>query len=193
MSAFDIRDLLEAAAPLEAQPAGAIRSRGVPLAETAMLAPQAISPVVVAGLVRALEVTLIAALGGLLHLTMLHGRVPFGLTYAGVIALISVTTVALFQAAGGYRIAALRMFFKTTIRLIAAWSTTFLVVAAVLVVAKVADHYSRLWLGAYFGCGLGLLLVVRFVMSRVVGAQSRGRPLRPAHGHRRRRPRRART
>ena len=174
MSAFDIRDLLEAAAPLEARPAGGPRHGGaVPLAETAMPAPRAISPVVVAGLVRALELALIGGLGALLHLMMLQGQVPFGLTYAGVIGLISVTTVALFQAAGGYRIAALRMVFRTTVRLIAAWSMTFLVVAAVLVLAKVADHYSRLWLGAYFGCGLVLLLAGRFAMSRVIGAQTR--------------------
>ncbi len=173
MSAFDIRDLLEAAAPLGAEPAGAHRGgSAVPLAETAMLSPQAISPVVVAGLVRALEFVAIVGLGSLLHLTILHGRVPFGMTYAGVIALISLTTVALFQAAGGYRIAALRLFFKTTVRLIAAWSMTFMVVAAVLVLAKVSDHYSRLWLGAYFGGGLALLLLGRFALSRVIGAQT---------------------
>ena len=174
MSAFDIRDLLEAAVPLEAQPIAVNRGGGaVRLAETAMPAPQAISPVVVAGLVRALEFTAIIGLGSLLHVAMLLGRVPFGLTYAGVIALISVMTVALFQAAGGYRIAAMRTFFKTMIRLIAAWSMTFMVVAAVLVLAKVADHYSRLWLGAYFAGGLALLLVGRFVLAQVIGAQSR--------------------
>ncbi len=174
MSAFDIRDLLEAAGPRDGRPDGATRGEGaVPLAETATLASQAISPVVVAGLVRGLEFALIGVLGCLLHLSMLHGRVPFGLTYAGAIVLICIITVALFQAAGAYRIAAMRMFFKTTVRLTAAWSMTFLMVAAALVLAKVADHYSRLWLGAYFAGGLALLLVGRFALSRVIGAQTR--------------------
>ena len=172
MSAFDIRDLLQAAAPFEARPEAA-PAGSVPLAETAATGPAAISPVVVAGLVRALEGTLIFALGAFLHLLMLHGRVPFGFGYAGVIGLIAVMTVALIQAAGGYRIAAFRAFFKSAIRLIAAWSMTFLIVAASLVLAKVADHYSRLWLGIFFATGLAGLLAGRFVLLQVIDAQTR--------------------
>ena len=172
MSAFDIRDLLEATGPFEASAVSA-RAGTVPLAETVAPGPTAISPVVVAGLVRAVECTLIFGLGSLLHLLMLHGRVPFGLTYAGAIGLIALITVALIQAAGGYRIGAFRAFFKTAIRLIAAWSMTFLMVAAGLVLAKVADHYSRLWLGAFFASGLAALLVGRFVLFQLIEAQTR--------------------
>ncbi|MEE7506273.1 undecaprenyl-phosphate glucose phosphotransferase [Methylobacterium sp. C33D] len=171
MSAFDIRDLLEAAVPMEAPSAPAAGS--VPLAETASPGPTAISPVVVAGLVRALECTLIFGLGALLHLLMLRSRVPFGLTYAGAIGTIAVITVTLIQASGGYRIAAFRSFFKTALRLIAAWSMTFLMVAAGLVLVKVADHYSRLWLATFFGTGLAALLVGRFVLFRIIDAQTR--------------------
>ncbi|MBP2495509.1 Undecaprenyl-phosphate glucose phosphotransferase [Methylobacterium sp. PvP062] len=171
MSAFDIRDLLEAAVPMEASSVPA--AGGAPLAETAAPEPTAISPVVVAGLVRALECTLIFGLGALLHLLMLRGRVPFGLTYAGAIGMIAVITVTLIQASGGYRVAAFRSFFKTAIRLIAAWSMTFLMVAAGLVLAKVADHYSRLWLATFFGTGLAALLLGRFVLFRIIDAQTR--------------------
>ncbi|WCS28025.1 undecaprenyl-phosphate glucose phosphotransferase [Methylobacterium sp. NMS14P] len=171
MSAFDIRDLLEAAVPMEASSVQAAVS--VPLAETAAPGPTAISPVVVAGLVRALECTLIFGLGALLHVLMLRGRVPFGLTYAGAIGAIAVITVTLIQASGGYRVAAFRSFFKTAIRLIAAWSMTFLMVAAGLVLAKVADHYSRLWLATFFGGGLAALLVGRFVLFRIIDVQTR--------------------
>jgi Undecaprenyl-phosphate glucose phosphotransferase len=171
MSAFDIRDLLEAAVPMEASSAPAAGS--VPLAETAVPGPTAISPVVVAGLVRGLECALIFGLGALLHVLMLRGRVPFGLTYAGAIGMIAVITVTLIQASGGYRVAAFRSFFKTAVRLIAAWSMTFLMVAAGLVLAKVADHYSRLWLATFFGTGLAMLLVGRFVLFRIIDAQTR--------------------
>ncbi|MGU3542842.1 undecaprenyl-phosphate glucose phosphotransferase [Methylobacterium sp. A52T] len=171
MSAFDIRDLLEAAVPMEASSTPAAGS--VPLAETAAPGPTAISPVVVAGLVRGLECALIFGLGALLHVLMLRGRVPFGLTYAGAIGMIAVITVTLIQASGGYRVAAFRSFFKTAVRLIAAWSMTFLMVAAGLVLAKVADHYSRLWLATFFGTGLAMLLVGRFVLFRIIDAQTR--------------------
>jgi Undecaprenyl-phosphate glucose phosphotransferase len=172
MSAFDIRDLLEATGTSDGQP-NAVRPEPVPLAETTVARPGAISPVVVAGLVRALEVVLIFGLGSLLHLLMLHGRVPFGLTYAGAIGLITLTTVALIQASGGYRVGAFRAFFKTAIRLIAAWSMTFLMVATGLVLAKVADHYSRLWLAAFFATGLAALMAGRFVLYRIIDAQTR--------------------
>lgn len=171
MSAFDIRDLLEAAVPMEASSTPAAGS--VPLAETAVPGPTAISPVVVAGLVRGLECALIFGLGALLHVLMLRGRVPFGLTYAGAIGMIAVITVTLIQASGGYRVAAFRSFYKTAVRLIAAWSMTFLMVAAGLVLAKVADHYSRLWLATFFGTGLAMLLVGRFVLFRIIDAQTR--------------------
>ena len=172
MSAFDIRDLLDATGPLDRQ---TMRTRGSdgPMAETLAPGPAALSPVVIAGLVRALELTLIFGLGALLHLLMLRGRVPFGLTYTGVIALIAAFTVALIQASGGYRISAFRTFSKSAIRLIAAWSMTFLMVAALLVLGKIADHYSRLWLATFYGAGLAALLAGRFALSQVIDAQTR--------------------
>ncbi|MBE7200997.1 MAG: undecaprenyl-phosphate glucose phosphotransferase [Parafilimonas terrae] len=172
MSAFDIRDLLDATGPSDG-PIDAVRPEPVPLAENTVARPGAISPVVVAGLVRILEVVLIFGLGALLHLLMLHGRVPFGLTYAGAIGLITLTTVAFIQVSGGYRVGALRAFFKTAIRLIAAWSMTFLMVAIGLVLAKVADHSARLWLAAYFATGLCALLAGRFALYRIIDAQTR--------------------
>jgi Undecaprenyl-phosphate glucose phosphotransferase len=173
MSAFDIRDLLEATGPLDGQAAVARMGGSVPPADLQTHAPTAISPVVVAGLVRAAELALIFGLGALLHLLMLRGRVPFGLTYAGVIALVASLTVALVQAAGGYRISSFRAFPKAAIRLVAAWSMTFLMVAAILVLAKVADHYSRLWLAAFYGTGLAALLAGRFALARVIEVQTR--------------------
>ncbi|SFI52394.1 undecaprenyl-phosphate glucose phosphotransferase [Methylobacterium brachiatum] len=173
MSAFDIRDLLEATGPLDGQAAVARLGGAVPPADLQTHAPTAISPVVVAGLVRAAEFALISGLGALLHLLMLRGRVPFGLTYAGVIALVAGLTVALVQAAGGYRISSFRAFPKAAIRLVAAWSMTFLMVAAILVLAKVADHYSRLWLAAFYGTGLAALLAGRFALARVIEGQTR--------------------
>jgi Undecaprenyl-phosphate glucose phosphotransferase len=172
MSAFDIRDLLEAATPVDAQSAHRTEP-AVPPIDAAVPGASAVSPVVVAGLVRAVECALISGLGALLHLLMLRGRVPFGLTYAGAIGLIAVLTVALVQIAGGYRIAAFRAFYKSALRLITAWSLAFLIIAAGLVLAKVADHYSRLWLATFYGTGLAALLIGRFVLFRLIEAQTR--------------------
>ncbi|WP_375453693.1 undecaprenyl-phosphate glucose phosphotransferase [uncultured Methylobacterium sp.] len=176
MSAFDVRELLEVAGRGETVAAGRAEpgAASVPLAETVVSLPaKAISPVVIAGLVRAAEFALIVGLGAGLHLLLLRGVVPFGLTYAGAVAGVAALALAAFQAAGTYRIGAFRAFFKSAIKLSAGWTLAFLVVAAALVFAKVADHYSRLWLGAYFASGLGLLLIGRFALAVVIGAQTR--------------------
>ncbi|MFD0938386.1 undecaprenyl-phosphate glucose phosphotransferase [Methylobacterium trifolii] len=173
MSAFDVRDLLKAAGQPETATAGGT-GHAAPLAETALPLPaKAVSPVVIAGLVRALEFGLICALGLSLFAAMLRGVVPFGLTYAGAVGAVAAIAVTLFQAAGTYRIAAFRAFFKTAVKLTAGWALTFLVVAAILVLSKLADHYSRLWLAAFFAGGLGTLLVGRFALALVIGAQTR--------------------
>ncbi|WP_375462497.1 undecaprenyl-phosphate glucose phosphotransferase [uncultured Methylobacterium sp.] len=173
MSAFDVRDLLKAAGQAEGMGAG-VGAAGTPLAETVVALPaKAISPVVVAGLVRAAEFGLICALGAALHLVLLRGVVPFGITYAGAIGAVAILAVAAFQAAKTYRIGAFRAFFKTASHLTAGWTLAFLVVATALVLAKVSDHYSRLWLAAFFASGLGLLLAGRFALAGVIGAQTR--------------------
>src|ERR1700712_1109250 len=96
MSAFDVRDLLKVAGQGETATAGFAEpaTRAAPLAETvADLPAKAISPVVIAGLVRAAEFVLVIGLGAGLHLMLLHGVVPFGLTYAGAVVAVAALAV----------------------------------------------------------------------------------------------------
>ncbi|GEP04878.1 undecaprenyl-phosphate glucose phosphotransferase [Methylobacterium oxalidis] len=175
MSAFDVRDLLKVAGQREAAVAatGEASARVPPAEAGAKLPGPAISPLVLAGLVRGAEFVLIAGFGLVLHQTMLRGLVPLGLPYAAAILAVSGLALALFQAAGTYRMAAFRAFFPAALKLTAGWSLAFLLVAAGMVLAKVADHYSRLWLGTYFAGGLMLVLGGRFLLAQVVGAQVR--------------------
>ncbi|MGK3946146.1 hypothetical protein ABK046_48325, partial [Streptomyces caeruleatus] len=84
------------------------------------------------------------ALGLLLYGVMLHGHVVSPATYAGAIVLVPLVGVSLAQAAGAYRLQAMRTFVRAAVRMIAAWTTTFAILAAVLVLAKLADQTSRL-------------------------------------------------
>ena len=171
MSAFDVRDLLEAAGRTEAVGIG---GDAAPIAEaTTALETKGMSPVVIAGLVRMAEFGLIGILGCVLHLVLLRGIVPFGLVYASAILGTAALSVTLFQAAGTYRIAAFRGFTRTAAKMTLGWILTFLVVAGVLVLAKVSNHYSRLWLGLFFTIGLSLLLIGRCILSAYIAAQTR--------------------
>ena len=182
MSAFDVRDLLRAAGGGAA--ARAIDASGfdthaagevLPPAEIAVPARQApaVSPVVLAGCVRLMEFALIAAVGFGMQRLQLGGDAPVGLRYAGAILGLAAVAAILFQVAGAYRIGAFRRFAKTTARLAAGWTLAFLVVAGVLVLAKVADHYSRLWLVGFYSAGFLVLVAERFALSRYIGAQVR--------------------
>ncbi len=174
MSAFDVRDLLRAAGQPGAAGDNALGTSTAPLAETvAPVRSGPISAVVVCGLVRIGEFVLIGLLGALLHLLMLRGIVPFGPRYASAIGGVAILSVGLFQAAGTYRISAFRNFFKTAVKISAAWILAFLVVAMALVLVKVADNYSRLWLATFFASGLSLLLVERFALAALILAQTR--------------------
>ena len=175
MSAFDVRELLKVAAePAVPEDAGAPASAVPPAG--AVVPPRrnpALSPVVLTGLVRVLEFTLIAGLGVGLQLIQLSGVVPLNLRYAAAILAVAAVCLGLFQAAGAYRFTALRNFPKTAVRLVAVWAMTFLIVAAAMVLAKVSDNYSRLWLGTWFVVGLGCVLLGRVGLAAFVAAQMR--------------------
>lgn len=178
MSAFDVRDLLKAAGhagpltpadPVDIAPGPS----AIPPAEVG--APRdhggAVSPVVLAGLVRLADLLLVAGLGFAVHAAQLGGVVALGWSYPTAILAVAGLAVALFQVFGSYRISSFRSFFKPALRLTAAWSLTFLVVATVMVFAKVADQYSRVWLATFYGLGLALLLAARVALLRFVTAR----------------------
>ncbi|WP_407521721.1 undecaprenyl-phosphate glucose phosphotransferase [Methylobacterium oryzisoli] len=175
MSAFDVRDILKTAAAQQAE-AGPAPARGrMPPAEN-VVAPRAdapLSPVVVAGCVRLVELVLVAATGLAAHAAVLGGVVPLNLVYIAAIAALAVLTIAVLQAAGTYGIRAFRAFFTAGTRVVVAWSLVFLMAGTVLFFAKLGDHYSRLWLGTFYLAGLSVLLTERLILSLVIGAQMR--------------------
>ena len=170
MSAFDVRDIMKAAGPASANAGTGVGAQDRPLR---VERPKAVSPLVLCGTVRILEAVTLLGFGILLYAVMLHGRIASVTTYAAAIVLVPAATVAIAQAAGAYRLQAMRGFVRMAIRMVAAWTTTFLVLAAFLVFAKLADQTSRLWLATYYAGGLTLLLGGRLVLSRYVEAHTR--------------------
>ena len=170
MGAFDVRDIMKAAGPASAYAGAgmAARDRTVRVER-----PKAVSPRVLCGTVRMLEGAALLGFGALLYTMMLQGRVVSAATYAAAICFVPAATIAIAQATGAYRLQAMRAFVRVAIRMAAALTTTFLVLAALLVFTKLADQTSRLWLATYYAGGLILLLGGRAVLSRYVQAQTR--------------------
>jgi Undecaprenyl-phosphate glucose phosphotransferase len=151
------------------------------------------SPIVVAGTVRMIEFALTALVGLAVYLAYVVPIEGFEWRYAGVIFGIAVLAMLAFQAADIYQVQAFRGYEKQYFRLASAWSVVFLIVIGVTFFAKVGDHYSRVWLGAFYVIGLVTLLAFRralFLLVRrwtregrldrrtvVVGADERGEAL----------------
>ena len=181
MSAIDVRDLLKVAerndsltsvpSPLALDMTGESGngSQAQPPAER----PRGswLSPIVLAGCVRLAEFCGLVLLGLGLHQALLRGVVPLAPRYVTAVLAVTVAALALFQASGSYRIGAFRDLSRTAVKLATGWSVAFLMVAAAMVLGKIADHYSRIWLLSYYMAGLGVLLAGRVALAGFVRAQ----------------------
>ena len=187
MSAFGVRDLLDVAGgPGTVALAGASGEgdgghasgpppSAPPPAEALAPAPKssALSPVVLSGCVRGLELVSLALLGLAIHQARLGGIVPLNLTYVAAILAIVGLAAGCFQLGGTYRIGAFRSLARPLAKLAAGWTLAFLCVATVMVLVKVADHYSRIWLGSFYVGGLATILAGRVALFLFVRAQMR--------------------
>ncbi len=176
MSAFDVRDLLKTAG----EPGSVSLTTGpdasaVPPAEAVAQSRPGVwlSPVVLMGSVRIVEFVLMAALGIAVHQVELRGVVPLNLAYLAAILCVAAIATTLFQFGGAYRIAAARRIPGTVAKIVAGWTLAFLAVATVMVLAKLADNYSRIWLTSYFAAGLIVLVCGRLALFAFIGVQMR--------------------
>ncbi|MCJ2034998.1 undecaprenyl-phosphate glucose phosphotransferase [Methylobacterium sp. J-068] len=172
MSAFDVRDLLDAAGRFGPQADAKPSPAMLPAEALARPAPPALlSPVVLAGCVRIAEFALIAMVGVGVHQVQLAGIVPLSPRYLAATLGVAVLAPFLLQATGAYRMGAFRSLAGSALRLAGAWSLAFLIVATVMVFAKIADHYSRVWLASFYLGGLASLAVGRFALTRFIDSQ----------------------
>src|SRR5262249_22971859 len=88
--------------------------------------------------------------------------------YAAAILGIATLSMLAFQAADIYQVQAFRGYEKQYFRLASAWSVVFLIVIGVTFFAKIGDHYSRISLGGFYVCGLGVLLSFGRMLSLMV-------------------------
>jgi Undecaprenyl-phosphate glucose phosphotransferase len=152
-----------------------------------------ISPIVLAGTVRAIEFALVAGIGLVVYLSYVARIHGFAWYYVGAIVGIALFAMLAFQAADIYQVQAFRGHEKQYMRLASAWSVVFLLAISVPFFAKATDQFSRAWLGTFYVLGLFTLIAFRralFLLVRrwtrqgrldrrtvVVGADSNGESL----------------
>ncbi|HZP74636.1 MAG TPA: undecaprenyl-phosphate glucose phosphotransferase [Pseudolabrys sp.] len=150
------------------------RAPGGPTLSPAALAlasqptPQAFSPIVLAGFVRAAEFALIIVVGFAIQLVYVVPQVGFEPRYVLAIGIIAVLAMIAFQVADIYQVQAFRGHEKQYMRLASAWSVVFLIAISVSFFAKSGDMFSRVWLGSFYVVGLIGLVISRRILFLLV-------------------------
>lgn len=147
---------------------GAAALSGKALAIAKTMTAKAISPTIVAGLVRLFEWMVIAAVGALTYAFYLGNEVGFSLFYCSIILAASTVAVGLFQLLGLYTPYGLRSVGHQGPRLIGGWLGLFAVMLSIGFFSNTGDDVSRLWVGLWFIFGLAALMVYRAVVITLV-------------------------
>jgi Undecaprenyl-phosphate glucose phosphotransferase len=172
MTDFDTRRILDAAPSAR----GAVAVARAKVHQLAAAAEQAaaepaapaMSPIVLAGVVRMIELALIAFIGLAIYAGYVVPQNGLEWRYFGTIAALSLLAMLAFQIADIYQVQAFRGHEKQYFRLAAAWSVVFLLVIGATFFAKTGEQYSRAWLGSFYVVGLIALLAFRRLLFLLV-------------------------
>jgi Undecaprenyl-phosphate glucose phosphotransferase len=132
--------------------------------------PRAISPVVLAGLVRLYEFLVIVGMGLVIHRTYvdLQAHEPLSWRYFLAINGMALATIFAFQLSGLYTATILRTRIEQLGRSGAIWTMMFLVAALVAFFVRPEGDFSRVWAASWFVSVLFLLYAGRLVLSMLV-------------------------
>ncbi|MCC3247265.1 undecaprenyl-phosphate glucose phosphotransferase [Methylocystis sp. WRRC1] len=176
MCAFAVGDMKGVSPNDDRKPQGAgsasdaSRSLSPQLAEIASNgAPgKAYSPIVLAGLVRLFEFSMLLVCGLVIHewhVAAIWGR---SLDYYVVMPLMALTAVVILQSLGLYSTASFRAPVRDGLKVAAGWSLVFVVALAAVFFFKLDDSFSRVWLLGWYAGGLALLACERIALAFLV-------------------------
>jgi Undecaprenyl-phosphate glucose phosphotransferase len=141
-----------------------------PLARAIAAEPvsHAISPLVLAGIVRTFEFVLIAAVGTAVYAYTVLPIEGFDWRYGLADLAVATTAVAAFQLFDIYTTAAFRTHVHQLSRLGVAWTIVFLIALAAAFFVKFEDTISRSWAAGWYLAGLAALFADRLVLTSLV-------------------------
>ncbi|MGA7811220.1 undecaprenyl-phosphate glucose phosphotransferase [Bradyrhizobium sp.] len=128
----------------------------------------AYSPIVIAGVVRLIDFTLLSLAGVVIYLGYVVPLSGFRWEYVTAILGVATAAVICFQAADIYQVQVFRGQLRQMTRMISSWAFVFLLFIGVSFFAKLGGEISRLWLSAFFAVGLAALIAQRAVLRALV-------------------------
>lgn len=147
----------------------------VPLAETlaGLSRKPGTSPVVIAGLARAAEFLIVAALGAFITWFYIPQHYSISPEYWIAVPGTALVTVAAFQGLGLYKLAAFRAIMANALRLAGAFAFVFLILMATVFFMKLEGVFSRVVFGAWFVFGLMALFMHRIGLGLIIRSMTR--------------------
>ena len=169
MAAFSARQLRQIPSPPpprkpEAQNDELERLRRV----AAEPAAPAVSRVVIAGVVRAIETTLIVATGAAIYFLYIVRNVGAQPGYLAVTIGVAAMAIVIFQSLHVFSAPAFRNPSRALFRIAGGWTAAFLVVFAGMFFLKLDGALSRVWMATWFLVGFGALAVERVILGQFV-------------------------
>jgi Undecaprenyl-phosphate glucose phosphotransferase len=128
----------------------------------------AMSPVVIAGFVRAAELFVLLAAGAAAYWYYVFPREHLTQQYALATIAIAVAAVATFQTLQLYDVATFRTHIYQLTRIAAGWAVVALLGLAAAFFLKFDATYSRVWAAAFFLIGLAALFAERLILTALV-------------------------
>jgi Undecaprenyl-phosphate glucose phosphotransferase len=123
------------------------------------------SPVMVSGVLRLVELALIMIVGLGVHIVYLGSFAPRDVA---VVLSGSLLAVILLEFADAYQMATLRQPLAHASRLFIVWAGAFALLAVAGFLLKVSQEFSRVWFAGWFAAGLVALFALRVVVSRLM-------------------------
>jgi Undecaprenyl-phosphate glucose phosphotransferase len=128
----------------------------------------AVSRVVIAGVVRAIETTLIILTGVAIYFLYIVRQVGAQPGYLAVTIGVAAMAIVVFQSLHVFSAPAFRHPTRALFRIAGGWTVAFLVVFAGMFFLKLDGALSRVWIAAWFLVGFGALSVERVILAHFV-------------------------
>ena len=128
-----------------------------------------ISPTVVTGVVRLVDVLLIGGIGiGLFYLYVNEVGGALSLLYMFATITAAILSGLIFQAFKIYSVHALTNLVKQASRLWMGWTSVFALLVAIAFMSKTGAEFSRVWLVVWYFLGLSALICARVILATAV-------------------------
>jgi len=128
----------------------------------------AVSRVVIAGVVRAIETALIILTGVAIYFLYIVRQVGAQPGYLAVTIGVAAMTIVAFQSLHVFSAPAFRHPTRALFRIAGGWTVAFLVVFAAMFFLKLDGALSRVWIATWFLVGFGALAVERVILAQFV-------------------------